>query len=309
MTRLLLCICAAALMAPAAPAQESVRIGFRADTPPFSSSGAGILFEGFLVRLCRQAFATPEWRIVEVEVTAESRFDQLSAPEGPESVDLLCDPTSVTPDRAETYLFSPLVFVTGVGFLMNRTPGGEQVGTLQELKVGYLGNTTAAAAVDLAEARGDLNQTESQDIVRIDPNDQGQRIGDHRDGVARLCRGELTYYFGDRDILGAVLDTTPPDLRATCPDITMSRETYSYEAYALPVRDSRPDVALRLQTAIYHAFSDGTARDAYDAEFGMNREMSPSLKSLWALNGVFPPAELRAQVDLALAARRSTQEK
>lgn len=113
---------------------EVLKIGVRADTPPFASidytSGA---YEGFFYTVCTLAVKRAGYQLEEVPVTAEERNAFLKTGTG--SLDLLCDPTTITLRRMENFAiaksngeaadqpaaphlsYSQIVFVANGGFV------------------------------------------------------------------------------------------------------------------------------------------------------------------------------------------------
>lgn len=275
-----------ALAAPPAAAQDRVVIGFRADAPPFSAvPPGGSSFEGFLVDLCMGALGESGMEIESRLVTASDRFDLLDLTPEEGGVDMLCDPMSISEERARQYLISPQVFATGVGFLRR---GGPPPGDAARLRVGYLKGTTAETAVGIARRNAIFDL---RDDVELEIDGE---IDSHFDGVSAVCAGRLWFYFGDLDILKALRARAEAEGQ-DCSAVQTSADVYSYEAYALPVDPRRTDVMLALQTGVFRLFSTGRAYDVYDIHFG-RQPRSPILQAVFSLNGVFPPPALAPQV-------------
>lgn len=267
-------------------AQDAVRVGFRADAPPFSSrdqSSAG--YRGFLAELCIDVVRDAGLTLETVEITAENRFDMLSRGAADGGVDLLCDPTSVNIERMETYLLSPIVFATGAGYLRYSRIGADEAGH-SDVRVGYLRGTTAAIAVDIARNRQNVIKTVRGGTI------SNVEVDDHDEGITRLCQGDLDFYFGDIDILRAVKDRLTASPGLNCDRVNSSDgRLFSYEAYALATNQTRPDLALLVQQGVFRAFSDGRARASYARNFG-EREMGAALRAVFALNAVLPCGEV-----------------
>lgn len=130
---------------------EEITVGFRIDAEPFSyRSDLGPTLDhphprqyaGFLAELCYYIFDKSDYRITEVPVDAENRFDLLETDvNGTPRIDVLCDPTTLRysePNRSKSGIFSPIVFASAVTYLENRDRG--QRGTIY---VAYVSNTTA----------------------------------------------------------------------------------------------------------------------------------------------------------------------
>ena len=253
---------------------EEVRVGFRADAPPFSwwSEKPVGEYKGFLADLCYAALRGSDFEVVPVRVQAGMRFEMLRKGGANGGVDMLCDPTSIPLGFLNEFILSPIVFATGVGYLRK-----QQVGRIGgDLRVGYLEGTTAQTAVQIALQTNAIQVVEGGQLEEV-------IVPNHFDGVRMVCAGEIEFYFGDLDILRSLKQR-----EASWDNVTDSQKlTFSYEAYTLAVNANRPDVALVLQAGLYRAFSNGTVTAIYDDQFQM-RTRSNALQALFALNGVLP---------------------
>ena len=127
--------CAAALIAWSGTVQagtldrlrqdNTIRIAYRRDAPPFSYQNGEDKPTGFIVDLClavakrvSQQVNVPSLNVSYVPVTAADRFDVISQGKA----DLLCEATSVTMSRRKLIDFSIDIFVDGAG-LLTRTDG------------------------------------------------------------------------------------------------------------------------------------------------------------------------------------------
>ncbi|WP_134681029.1 hypothetical protein [Paracoccus ravus] len=135
--------------AQVATAPREVYVGFRTDTPPFSSgvaatdNSADRPYEGYLADICFDLFAGyPQYRIIPVPISAQDRFIRIrsdGAASGRGDLDMLCDAVTMRfsdPERASASIFSPVVFASGVSFLDRTRSGGTLI-------VGYVENSTA----------------------------------------------------------------------------------------------------------------------------------------------------------------------
>ncbi|MDB6178707.1 transporter substrate-binding domain-containing protein [Paracoccus sp. Z330] len=288
MIRILFALVMLGLAGQGSYAQETVRVGFRADAPPFSfRDGSQLGYRGFLAELCEDIVDDAGLVLEPVEISAETRFEMLSRGGQAQGIDLLCDPTSVNGDRMSKYLLSPIVFATGAGYLRHSRVGSEDEGR-QEVLVGFLRGTTAGVAVDIARNSAQVIKTVSGGTIK------NVEVDDHNDGITRVCGGELDFYFGDIDILRAVKAHLIEDLGLECDRVHSSEgRLFSYEAYALATNADRPDLALLVQQGVFRAFSDGRARDSYARNF--DRRMGTALKAVFALNAVLPCGSVLAR--------------
>jgi ABC-type amino acid transport substrate-binding protein len=168
-----------ALAAPVAVQAAELKLGLRADAPPFSHRKRGIAagtpddpnalvevnasdYSGYMVDICKRVAAsmprsgdgamTVKW----YEVTSENRFDKLNAG----AIDVLCDPTTLTAERLrkENVMASQPVYLSGVGIASN--PALDEVWNFYWPCRGALigvvkGSTAADGGIErIREARG-----------------------------------------------------------------------------------------------------------------------------------------------------------
>ncbi|WP_170317844.1 transporter substrate-binding domain-containing protein [Paroceanicella profunda] len=255
------------LALPGAPRAQEVpvlRVGVREDAKPFSyrlpsgpaSDWDGPLhrqgYSGYVVRLCDGTLVDVQRRhrftVEAVPITARTRFDALKAG----GIDILCDPATITRTRLTDHLASPPVYLSGVTYARRVGEGGTG------LKVGVVGNTTSQydgieailRAGEWPQYREDLKK-QLYDLQHRStaPCGSGDGCGDtggivlfdtHRDLAQAFCRGELSYYVGDFEIVKAMLDDIGG---CTWED---ARETYTDERYAIFVSDAPERGALKL---------------------------------------------------------------
>ncbi len=261
----------------------TVDVGMRSDAKPFAYRNSLGMFDGYLVTLCRRAVILAGYRIgQEVDLLAESRFD-------PE-VDLICDPTTLTLARAERWDFSPVVFVANATFVeFDRAEplaateaaglAGCAAGPGQAVfAAGMVDNTTAFEAFDAAMALpGVLSAGPDAVVCPL-------TVPSHVDGIARLCRGELRYYFGDTDILRAYILDAGDD----CAARVLFHPTFrTYEPYAFAMPSSDAEFRRRFTRAIYELFASREA-DGYfrDDPYFEGRPQSEALRMLFRLNRI-----------------------
>jgi ABC-type amino acid transport substrate-binding protein len=285
MRRALLAAALVAALAAAAGA-ETARVGVRADAKPFAYRADDGSYAGFLVDICLAGLARAGYEPEFVEVGAADRFDRLGP--GPEGLDLLCDPTTITLERAARWEFTPIVFVANGAYLRRAAPlplaeaaraahgcppAGEVYG------VGWLRGTTSEADGD---ALGEVIGLEGSAQVCVIPVDS------HVEGVGALCEpaGGISYYFADADILAAYLAERQAD--GGC-EARFVEGFSTYEPYALALGARDPAFRRRFQAGFYEIFAGGGAREAFARHFGA-REPSPPLETLFRMY-TLPPGE------------------
>jgi len=234
-----------------AVSRGTIRLGVRADAPPFSAARPDGSFAGYQVDICEAVvaeIARASGRALSAEfvvVDAGNRFRMLAD----RAVDLLCEPTTVTLDRRGLVDFSIPTFVTGAGLMARLAPGpvavpplgGGGVGVPENppRRLGVLAGTTTEAMVKTMVAAGAL----SAQVIDV---------ATHGDGIAALSAGLLDGYAADLEIL---IDLRG---RTTTPDqFVIADRLLSLETYALAM--GRGETALRLAAdrAIARLYREG----------------------------------------------------
>lgn len=244
-----------------AVARGTLRLGVRADAPPFSSAVEAGRYEGYSVDLCRaivQAAAAATGRPIHPAyrtVDAGNRLDLLA--EG--RIDLLCEATSRTLGRAERVDFSLPIFVTGPALMIRLAPapvtlpplGGSGVGMPAETprRIGVLAGTTAEQALRERVARG---ETGAQII----------EAATHQDGLAALTAGLTDAYAADLEILVS--------LRAQAADprvLGIADRTFRLETYAIGVRPNARELRLLVDRTIAELARSGRLLELAERHF------------------------------------------
>ena len=284
MKRLLGVVAALALTGGGHAAERDVIVAFRVDAAPFSSKGEEG-YEGFIAGLCEAAVARAGYRIAErVEVRAADRPATMTGA----AVDLVCDPTTVTLERAGRVDFSPILFIANSTFLQAARPHvlkEEEIARSEDcararaedpsrdlLGVGMVEGTTAEATFELARASGHVDDTLDHALCRFD-------FATHADGVAEVCGGFLSYYFGDLDIM-----LTEMARQDGC-TASRSDDFRAYEPYAIAIPSEDDAFRRAVVAALYGLFADGTALRIYEETFG-TRELGEPLRMLFSVNNV-----------------------
>jgi ABC-type amino acid transport substrate-binding protein len=271
----LLAVCLAAQGAGAG----EIRIGMRADARPFVHEESPGVFAGFLADLCREAVVVAGYpAFSEERIDARSRFDA--------GLDLVCDPTTLTLERAGRMDFSPIVFVANATFAEVSPPRPLDAAGLAAhpacraaaeggsgaVAVGMLAGTTAAANFRLASDGGWLGLGAGQAPCVVE-------VTSHPEGIDRLCSGEFGYYFGDADILRAYLREKPGCKALLHPTF------FTYEPYALVLGSDDAAFRRAFVRALYQLHATGFVAGTYAKHFG-DREPSDALDMLFLINTV-----------------------
>jgi ABC-type amino acid transport substrate-binding protein len=104
-------------------ADQTLRIAYREDAPPFSYKDANSTEPtGYMIQLCRAVakkladqLNIPTLKVSYVPVTATNRFEAIEK----HDADLLCEATSATLSRRQKVDFSIATFADGAGLLTN----------------------------------------------------------------------------------------------------------------------------------------------------------------------------------------------
>lgn len=253
-------------------ANQTIRIGYRNDAPPFSYQKTGEAEPtGYVVNLCRavtkklgEQLGLPSLKVSYVAVTAENRFEAVQKHE----IDLLCEPTSATLSRRKLVDFSIPTFIDGATLLTN------DLG-LQHLK-GVAGHKI-----------GVLRGTTTEDFLRRTLKDQDIQaevvpVKSHDEGLAMLEDGKTSVYFGDRSILMFLikgLSKAPEKLK-------ISEDYLTVEPYALALPRGDEDFRLAVDTALSHIFRSNEIIAIFDASFGGQLSRSDLIEALYVISGL-----------------------
>ncbi|MGX7873199.1 hypothetical protein ACVDG5_010770 [Mesorhizobium sp. ORM6] len=326
---------------------KKVVLGFRNDAEPFSyrvDSGGDQQFVGYIADLCYRIFAGSDYLTVSVAVDANDRFKRLRKSKGEpaydphgaerdQKIDVLCDPVTLRfsdPDVRADGIFSPIVFASGVSYLLRRTRTPRSGAFLA-----YVADTTAAVVaqraclIDLFGVRS--NGGQEQDCTPPSNSNNDCPIGEmqelptyrfcvmqnHDELIKWFCqnnKGTANYqlaYFGDREIILAKLAAWTE--RHGCPvaEIEQEHPYFTYEPYALLVSKVDPDLVQFVQRRTFEFFSHRSEAVSLFTEYFPGVRMSPTVANLFLLNGVaeerlFTSSSLQSQESDVLPSRADT---
>ncbi|MGO7274678.1 hypothetical protein ACCT18_05160 [Rhizobium ruizarguesonis] len=289
-----------------------ISVGFRKNAEPFSyEAGPGPAdnrhYRGYVADLCYSIFSDSKYEIVETEVTAQDRFDRITAAglRGPK-IDVLCDPTTLRfwrdmepePKEVEGF-FSPIIFVTGVSYLLRPT-------------------TDRGPGIDLAFVKGTTaydvaRQACAMDVFRAvqRPGDPKSRCDvpsgsclDQKGASIRLCGFESydqamdwfcikserqLVYFGDREIIQAKLKSREDAKNCNAKEVVRKATYYTYEPYALLVAADQEELARFVQKRVYDFFSHRDKAIGLFSSYFPDVQMSPMMANLFLLNAIDSP--------------------
>ncbi len=254
---------------PAEASNDVLRLGMRADAPPFSSrveaASAGAEFDaaysGFSVSLCRAVVErmkrdAPDLRVEAIPVTAQTRFPKQSRQDP--TWDLLCDPTSVTVSRLDWCSFSFPFFVTGIAYVTHDSATNpEDLGGQQ---VALVGKTTADTGL---KTEWSLQYGTLPEFVVKD---------NYEEAVLALKEGKVKAVFGDQVLLQDALETASMSVA-----YNMSSDVLSIELYSFCVDPARPDVLADVNATLADLYRSGKIIELLAESFdgrGANRLLS-----------------------------------
>lgn len=250
--------------------EQTVRIAFREDAPPFSMKGPGAEPVGLIVNLCQAVVADmakqlnlPGLKVAYVPATSTNRFEAIQK----NKADILCEATSATLARRKIVDFSLSTFVDGAS-LMIRADGPKSFAELAGRKIGVLGGTTTEQALRNSLTKANI----TADVVLLK---------NHDEGVKMLVDNGISAYFADRAILQYLFMKTP----ATA-NLLLSDDYLTVEPYALALPRGDDDFRLAVDTGLSHIYRSGEIVRIFSNNFGPQAVPSPMLQTLYMLTGL-----------------------
>lgn len=250
--------------------EQTIRIAYREDAPPFSMKGSGAEPSGYIVDLCRavttdmaRQLNVPALKIAYVPVTATNRFETIQKGKA----DILCEATTETLSRRKIVDFSLSTFVDGAS-IMIRPDGPKSFKELAGRKIGVLGGTTTEQAL-----RNTLkNQSINAEVVPIKTHD---------DGIKMLLDNGISAYFADRAILQYQFMKSP-----AAANLLLSDDYLTTEPYALGLPRGDEDFRLAVDTALSRIYRSGEIVRIFTNSFGSQAVPSPMLLTLYTIAGL-----------------------
>jgi polar amino acid transport system substrate-binding protein/glutamate/aspartate transport system substrate-binding protein len=250
--------------------EDTIRIAYRADAPPFSYNNDSGKPAGFMIDLCQAVvqrladqLGLPSLKTDYVAVSAADRFAAIEQ----NKADLLCEPTSSTLSRRKLVDFSVATFVDGASLMI--APDGPQ--NLQQLAgrtIGVLAGTTTEQ--ELRKSLSDAKITATVIPAKT-----------HTEGLAMLDEGKASAYFADRAILLALIGTSKAPAKLRLADVYLTIETY---ALALPRGDD--DFRLEVDRALSHIYGSGEVNAIFERTFGNKVQPGSLLQMIYLLSGL-----------------------
>lgn len=247
----------------------SIRLGVRADAPPFSYQDPGGSPAGLAVAICKRVvdnlalqLSMGSLGVDYVTLTAEERFSALVQGR----TDLHCGPASVTLSRRQILDFSILYFVDGAAAAVR--PGTyETVFDDKAGRFGYVAGTTTAEVVkDLIER----NDIDAEQVA----------FPSHVSGLKALSDKRIDVYFGDQAILLFQIDE-----QKYADEIVVMEEVFSFEPYALAMKRGETNLRLAVDRALSTIYDQGLIYKMILDELG-DYPLPPETRALYQIVGL-----------------------
>jgi ABC-type amino acid transport substrate-binding protein len=253
-------------------ANQTIRIAYRPDAPPFSYKEADVPEPGgYMVNLCRAVakklgdqLGLPSLKVAYVAVTAANRFEAIQK----HDADLLCEPTSATLSRRKLVDFSIPTFVDGASLLTNDM-SLQHLNGLAGHKIGVLNGTTTEASL----RRMLQEQGISAEVIPAKSHDEG---------LGMLEDGATSVYFGDRSVLMFLIK----NLSKAPEKLLVSEDYLTVEPYALALARGDEDFRLAVDAALSHIFRSNEIIKIYDDSFGGKLKRSDLIEALYVISGL-----------------------
>lgn len=247
----------------------TLRLGFRADAPPYSYRAASGDPAGYIVDICREVAAgvkkaqnIPSLKIDYVEVSSTARLEALR--DG--KIDILCDPTSMTMSRRAMVDFSLPTFIDGAAVL-HRINEMNRLEDLRGRKIGVLQNTTTEEVL-----RTTLKQLGIP--AQVVP------MQTHPEGVRNLSEGKIDAYFADRGILNYHLLNS-----RNRSGMKLSDQYFTFETYALAMPLGDDKFRLLVDATLAELYRTDRVKNIYARSFG-SFPPDQFVNALFVINGV-----------------------
>ena len=245
---------------------NAVTIGFRENSPPFSSTGDNKQPRGYAIDLCNKiaedvkiALGKPELKVDFQPVTPQTRIPLVAN----FTVDLECGSTTNTFARQRDVDFSATYFTTGTRILTRKSLRAKEIEDFQDKSMGVVTGSTNERAVQLMMKTGGLKN------IRL--------VGfkDYSDGLVALENKSIDGFVTDEIVLFGLLRKS-----SIGSDLEVTGRFLTYDPYGIMIR--RDDSAFRLivNKALAELFRSGEIWNIYAKWFDpIGVPVSPLLKA------------------------------
>lgn len=247
----------------------ALRLGFRADAPPYSYRSGDGSPSGYIVDICREisevikrSTGTANLKIEFVEVSAANRLEAVR--DG--KIDILCDSTSVTMARREMADFSIPTFIDGAGLLYRNTGPGH-LADFEGKRIGVLQGSTN-------------EETLKATLYKLDIKAEIVSMKSHEDGVRAIIDRSLDSYFADRGILSHYMN-----IGKNNSILKLEEQYYTFETYAIALPRGDGRLRLLVDGALADLYRSHAVRRIYTRSFG-NTAPDEFMRALFVIHGV-----------------------
>ncbi len=250
---------------------NTISMGYRESSPPFSFAGVPGKPAGYSVDLCVRIAAgiqrdlglnnlQTRW----VPVTVDDRLGAVANG----TIDIECGSTTNTLSRQEQVDFSYQTFVDGGSLLVTAASGIKNVADLGGKRVALIPGTTTEKALKEAIAKAYVNP-------------QFVTVKDHAEGVATLEKGTADAYASDMVLLIGLAAAIKDRVQ-----LRLAEDYFSYEPYGLMVRRNDSAFRLAVNRTLANLYRTGDILSIFAKWFGAMGTPSPMLKAMYLLNGL-----------------------
>lgn len=247
----------------------TLRLGFRADAPPYSYRSGDGSPSGYMVDLCREisevvkkSISATKLKVEFVEITAADRLEAVR--DG--KIDVLCDPASMTMSRRELVDFSLPTVIDGAGLLYRNTGPGH-LADFEGKRIGVLQGTTT-------------EETLKATLYKLDIEATTVPMKSHEEAIRAIIDKKLDAYFADRGILSYYLLNS--NNRSM---LKLEEQYYTFETYAIALPRGDGRLRLLVDATLADLYRSHAVRRIYTRSFG-NTAPDEFMRALFVIHGV-----------------------
>jgi ABC-type amino acid transport substrate-binding protein len=249
---------------------NTIRLGYRENSIPFSFVGEDKQPRGFSIDLCKivandvaRQLNIEKLDIQWVPVTAQSRFDALKNG----TIDLECGNSTQTLSRRAEFDFSVMTFVDGAGLLFRKGEIPASSDHLAGQRIVVVSGTTTEKALESLGASAKLGAG----LLRV---------ADHDAALKALADNKASAYAADRTIL-----ITTALASGHAKEFELSHAQFTYEPYGLMMRRDA-DFRLAVDRSLARLYRTGEVGPVLQRWFEPIGNPGELVKVMFLLNGL-----------------------
>ena len=254
-------------------AQETLTIGHRESSAPFSFYDEKKQPVGFAVELCerialsvRKAIDKPQMKVAYRAVNAQTRI--AAVVDG--AVDLECGTTTNMLTRQRQVDFSAIYFTTGTRVLSRKSAAAREIEDFQGKTVGVVAGSTNERAIKAMIDAGKLAN------LRL------SAVKDYAEGLAALEANSVEAFATDDIVLYDLLSKS-----RIKGELEVVGRFLTYDPYGLMMRRDDPDFRLVVNRTLADLFRTGEIKEIYAKWFDpLGVPLSPLLKAGFELQAL-----------------------